>query len=96
LSRRALDKLCGHGWPGNVRELENVLDRAALLAGDRGVIDDVRFSGPEVAEPRRLTVTRQEFLAAWTHADGVASEVASTLGVTKRSVFRLKAKYLDA
>jgi DNA-binding NtrC family response regulator len=96
LSRRALDRLCGHSWPGNVRELENVLDRAALLAGDRGVIDDVLPLGTDVAEPRRLSVSRQEFLAAWAAANGAAPEVANRLGVAKRSVFRLKAKYLDA
>jgi len=30
----ALEKLCGHDWPGNIRELRNVIERAAILAGD--------------------------------------------------------------
>jgi len=30
----ALDALEGYRWPGNVRELRNVIERAALLAGD--------------------------------------------------------------
>src|SRR5690606_7665873 len=34
----ALDKLVGYAWPGNVRELVNLLERAALLAGD-GLVD---------------------------------------------------------
>jgi transcriptional regulator with GAF, ATPase, and Fis domain len=38
LSPAALDKLVGYSWPGNVRELVNLLERAALLAGD-GPID---------------------------------------------------------
>ncbi len=33
VSERALDRLRAHPWPGNVRELENVLARAAVLAG---------------------------------------------------------------
>jgi DNA-binding NtrC family response regulator len=38
LTQAALDKLVGYAWPGNVRELVNLLERAALLAGD-GPID---------------------------------------------------------
>jgi two-component system, response regulator FlrC len=34
LAADALAKLAAHPWPGNVRELENVIRRAALLAGD--------------------------------------------------------------
>jgi two-component system response regulator AtoC len=33
LSPEALQKLSQYDWPGNVRELENVLERAAILAG---------------------------------------------------------------
>jgi transcriptional regulator with PAS, ATPase and Fis domain len=30
----ALDLLYGYDWPGNVRELRNVLERAAIMAGE--------------------------------------------------------------
>lgn len=33
ISEEALRRLVTHGWPGNVRELDNVLQRAAILAG---------------------------------------------------------------
>jgi two-component system response regulator FlrC len=33
LSPSAGQRLAGHGWPGNVRELDNVMQRAAVLAG---------------------------------------------------------------
>ncbi|HUO81186.1 MAG TPA: sigma-54 dependent transcriptional regulator [Steroidobacteraceae bacterium] len=33
LSAAAAERLAGHGWPGNVRELDNVMQRAAVLAG---------------------------------------------------------------
>lgn len=45
LSREALEKLAGHNWPGNVRELMHVLQRAAILAGDRREIgaEEIRY-----------------------------------------------------
>ena len=94
LSARALDSLCGHGWPGNVRELENVLDRAALLAADAGVIEDVRIASSSSSETRRMTVGRAEFERAWGESGGDAGETARLLGVSRRSVFRLKKKFL--
>lgn len=33
----ALALLRAHAWPGNVRELRNVMERAALCAGDRRI-----------------------------------------------------------
>jgi two-component system response regulator FlrC len=33
LSPAAAERLRGHSWPGNVRELDNVMQRAAVLAG---------------------------------------------------------------
>lgn len=33
-SKDAMDRLCEHSWPGNVRELRNVVERAAILAGE--------------------------------------------------------------
>jgi transcriptional regulator with GAF, ATPase, and Fis domain len=35
LAEDALEKLYAHTWPGNVRELMHVLERGAILAGDR-------------------------------------------------------------
>jgi predicted ATPase/transcriptional regulator with GAF, ATPase, and Fis domain len=32
-SRRTIERLMSYAWPGNVRELENVVERAAILAG---------------------------------------------------------------
>jgi transcriptional regulator with GAF, ATPase, and Fis domain len=45
LSASALEKLQGHHWPGNVRELMHVLERSAILAGDRMEIgeEEIRY-----------------------------------------------------
>jgi DNA-binding NtrC family response regulator len=40
LSEEALQALREHLWPGNVRELRNVMERAALLAGDSCITRD--------------------------------------------------------
>jgi transcriptional regulator with PAS, ATPase and Fis domain len=37
-SPEAIDAMKSHRWPGNVRELKNVVERAAILAGDATVI----------------------------------------------------------
>ncbi len=44
LSTAALAALRRHDWPGNLRELRNVLERAALLAGD-GPVDAEHIVG---------------------------------------------------
>ncbi len=38
LTSGAINILKGYRWPGNVRELANVIERAAILAGDHGSI----------------------------------------------------------
>jgi DNA-binding NtrC family response regulator len=35
----ALRLLNNHTWPGNVRELQNVIERAVILCGDKGMIE---------------------------------------------------------
>ena len=47
LSEAAMEVLMAHRWPGNVRELENVIERAAALAGE----DEIR---PENLPPELL------------------------------------------
>jgi transcriptional regulator with GAF, ATPase, and Fis domain len=45
LTAGAAAKLHEHSWPGNVRELMHVLERGAILAGDRMEIgaEEIRF-----------------------------------------------------
>jgi transcriptional regulator with GAF, ATPase, and Fis domain len=49
LTAEAMAKLHEYGWPGNVRELMHVLERGAILAGDRMEI------GAEEIRLRRVT-----------------------------------------
>lgn len=49
LTDKAMRAVLGHPWPGNIRELENVMERAVLLAPDKGFIEASHLSG--VAPP---------------------------------------------
>jgi len=49
ISESAVERLKDHHWPGNVRELMHVLERAAILSGDKMEI------GPEEIRYRRAT-----------------------------------------
>ena len=42
-SDEARDWLAGYDWPGNVRELQNLMERAVLLAGQKGCIEKKHF-----------------------------------------------------
>lgn len=50
LGEDAMRKLMGHNWPGNVRELAHVVERATILAEDRGEIgmEEIRFGSGRV------------------------------------------------
>lgn len=106
MSQRALDQLQRHPWPGNVRELENALERAALLATE-GVIEGFQLdsSGPAAtpqapssaerpeAWDRRMVITEEEFGRIWAACGGDVRAVAAKLGVARRSVYRMKARF---
>lgn len=61
-TRKAVQRLQGHGWPGNVRELKNVVERA-VYRSESDVIDTIvfnPFASPygkvqEVQIPRNVT-----------------------------------------
>jgi len=48
----AAQKLEAHSWPGNVREMQQVLERAAILAGDAAAIqaEHIQFSATDGSE----------------------------------------------
>jgi len=43
ISSVALQLLMGYAWPGNVRELKNVIESAAVIAGDQGYIEPAQL-----------------------------------------------------
>jgi DNA-binding NtrC family response regulator len=90
LSTSARTALLKHAWPGNVRELKNVMQRANLLtsgpaieAGDLGLPVIALAPISNDAEPDRDCIER-----ALAKADGVVSQAAAELGLSRQALYR--------
>ena len=99
----AMRVLVSYEWPGNIRELANVLERAQILAENNLItLDDlpdtlqamphnVEASSPDplnLSEVERLTVR-----AALLKTKGNKVHAAKLLGISRRALYRLLAKY---
>src|SRR5581483_7189784 len=91
LSDDARTALVEYGWPGNVRELKNAIQRASLLCRE-GVIHaaDLGLSAralsprpPPAAEPDRSAIE-----SALARANGVISQAAADLGLSRQALYR--------
>lgn len=103
LSERALIGLRAYAWPGNVRELEHWIESRVVLERD-GTIDSVpeersalipsEAPGPmnAVSLPHGLTLAEasQRYVQASVERhDGVKSQAATSLGVSRNTVARI-------
>jgi two-component system, NtrC family, response regulator AtoC len=74
LSEEARLCLQHYGWPGNVRELENILERAAILAGNQRIqpqhlpADIAQYAGPAAAETSAVAETNMLSIPRTTEA----------------------------
>ena len=95
-------KLVAYDWPGNIRELKNVIERAIILSRDKPIIgpEHLAFgSGPQSGSAMvsmafdhnpTLDELESEYLALQLKKlSGRRAEVASTLGVSERSIYRM-------
>jgi DNA-binding NtrC family response regulator len=99
----ALQALMAYDWPGNIRELANVLERAQILAENHVITPDdlpeamaVDVAPPNeaTADPRTLReVERRHILAVLQQEKGNKVHAARTLGISRRALYRLIAKY---
>jgi DNA-binding NtrC family response regulator len=97
---RALER---YDWPGNVRELANVLERAQILAEDsqitlddlpEGLVAQALPVGPGGADPMHLAeVERRHVREVLEREKGNKVHAARVLGVSRRALYRLIAKY---
>ncbi|MBV6751743.1 sigma 54-interacting transcriptional regulator [Pseudomonas chlororaphis] len=90
----AMKALGLHDWPGNIRELRNVLERARLFTDD-GMIRladlpaELRRETAAATPQRRRGRNELEQLAhALAMFDGSRSELAKTLGMSERTLYR--------
>jgi DNA-binding NtrC family response regulator len=90
LGDAAREALLAHPWPGNVRELKNVIERAALLAGDAPVtVAQLGLPAQAPAAPRTLDEpSRAAIESALAAAHGVVSRAAQALGMSRQALYR--------
>ena len=92
LSSEAKARLIGYAWPGNVRELENMMERAAILAGE--VVEPDHLSITDDAPGRPVTfaaIERKAIEDALADHNGNRTKAARQLGISLRTLqYRLK------
>jgi two-component system, NtrC family, response regulator AtoC len=104
VSEGALALLQAYHWPGNIRELAHVLERSVALAqGDLIGIDDLppdlHVSAPEPNEdllgdrPTLDELKRRYIRRVLQDTRGNVSHAAATLGVDRRSLYRMLQRY---
>jgi DNA-binding NtrC family response regulator len=98
----AVAVLTQYGWPGNVRELANVLERAQILAENHVItVDDLPDSIVDAVpadsvgtEPGHLReVERRLVQEVLEQQKGNKVQAARALGISRRALYRLIAKY---
>jgi DNA-binding NtrC family response regulator len=96
------EALAQYGWPGNVRELANVLERAQILAEDHVItLDDLPDSIVDAAplaepggDPGHLReVERRHVMQVLEEHKGNKVQAARALGVSRRALYRMIARY---
>jgi transcriptional regulator with PAS, ATPase and Fis domain len=99
----ALAALVRYDWPGNVRELANVLEQTQMLARDQlitlddlpeGLVKAMAATADKSANPRHLReVERRHILEVLQEEKWNKLRAANTLGISRRALYRLIAKY---
>jgi DNA-binding NtrC family response regulator len=100
----ALHAMEAYGWPGNVRQLINAIERAKILADDKTIqlfdlpaeITRPRTPGhaqPSVNGDRLEDLERAHVVEILTRERGNKARAARTLGVNRRSLYRILEKY---
>jgi DNA-binding NtrC family response regulator len=99
----AREAILHYHWPGNVRQLINAIERAKMLADDEvlrreylppEVVRDVQRAAPlPEIEGDLASLTRAHVVQTLRREKGNKLRSAKSLGVTRRSLYRLLEKY---
>ena len=103
-SSTAMKSLVRYSWPGNVRELEHVVERAVALASHAILsVDDLapavlqndsEHSNHTVMFPGTLkALQREQVLKMLESTQGNKERTARLLGISRRTLYRLLARY---
>jgi len=93
-----------YSWPGNVRQLRNAIERAKVLAEDEWLRTEnlppeiLRSSHemdslPASSEMDLETINRQHILGAFRRCEGNKARTARSLGISRRTLYRLLEKH---
>jgi transcriptional regulator with PAS, ATPase and Fis domain len=98
--------LVAHHWPGNVRELRNAIERAIIVSGQDAVIRAEHLGLPEIGQEDSETMhlqfdrepTMEELKRCYmewllTKYSGHRAQLAASLGISERNVYRLLKKF---
>jgi transcriptional regulator with PAS, ATPase and Fis domain len=104
LDSNVMPVLQRYGWPGNIRQLQNSIDRAKILADDGLIrVENLPleiFAGAQASlrlgdakDIDLFTHTRRHVLDMYDRHHGNKSQTARALRVSRRTLYRLLAKY---
>jgi DNA-binding NtrC family response regulator len=105
IAPEAVAALGSHSWPGNVRELENTVERLVIAArsGRIGVEDVTRALLPPVPQAQDATgfsdlptleaLERRYLLHVLEVAEGNRTRAAKVLGIDRRTLYRMAARF---
>jgi DNA-binding NtrC family response regulator len=102
LSGAAARRLVAYDWPGNIRELKNVIERAIILSRDKPMIapEHLAFGSAQQRNQALVTMsfdhnpTLDELASAYLTLQlqkfsGRRADVASIMGISERSIYRM-------
>jgi DNA-binding NtrC family response regulator len=103
IAPEAMALLAAHPWPGNVRELEHAIERAVILTQNPVLLPhDLPPDLQATAQSRTRAdaevlplreMERRHLLFALERAGGNRKKTAEWLGVTRRTLYRMAARY---
>jgi DNA-binding NtrC family response regulator len=80
----AAQTLLDHNWPGNIRELQNVIERAVILCGDNGMLENEHL-GLAISPSAVRTVLPAALAASFNNPDG-GGEFSTLAETEKRQI----------
>lgn len=94
LSKSADALIQNYDWPGNVRELQNAIQRACLLCGDNEIQPE--HLGIKLTKNTRneaIEYTKTDIEKALEQHQGVVSQAAKSLGLSRQAFYRRMEKF---
>ena len=94
----ALEAMERFYWPGNIRQLINIIERAKILADDRTIRlgdlpTEIICSAEQFADDELANIERIKVEDVLSREHGNKTRAAETLGISRRSLYRLIEKY---